>query len=120
MNQLKSSPATPSTFRLMRALCRTMRKTEWEFRTSLYKHEFRPKQYIRQKGEEDSCPLTFTWHVASGQFYNSRDWEPAAYKLGFPAYLAEDIIGAADEVMFSERDRQLRRILLRAAGLKEP
>lgn len=112
--------AQASLFRKMRSLCRTMRKTEWEFRHHLYGTS--KSRYIRQKGAEDSCPLTFTWEMASGQSYFSRDWETVARKLGFNFDIAEDIILAADDhdLITTNHMRQIRRILLRAAGLKEP
>jgi len=111
-----------SLFRKMRALCRTMRKTDWEFRYDLYGTS--ASTFLRQKDQEDSCPLTFTWFVASGQFYHSRDWEPVSRKLGFKLHEAEKIIMSADHgnsktVMASKTCKRMRRILLRAAGLKE-
>ncbi len=114
----------PTTFRLLRALVRTMGKTEWEFRRNLY--GVSRSNFLRQKGEEDSCPLTFTWRIASGQLYRSRDWQTVGHKLGFNAQLAELIILAADHGegngfgTAGGTRRRIRRILLRAAGLKEP
>lgn len=97
-------------FRRMRALTRSMRKgTAWRLNVEDIRHG-------------DQCPLTFV-----GGLKGSGSWaaEKAALRLGLEE-LTVPIMVAADRPQYFEsemsnprRHRRLRRILLRAAGLKE-
>jgi hypothetical protein len=98
-----------SLFRKMRALTRAMRKgTGWRLGCEEIRHG-------------DQCPLTFV----GGYLGSSGNRAIAAATQMGLGYLATPIMCAADsQESFSDsiypwKHRRLRRILLRAAGLKE-
>jgi len=91
-------------FRKMRALTRTMRKgTAWRLNCGAIRHG-------------DQCPLTFVTGKKGSNLIQAAE---AAIDLGLSGWTSS-IISAADTKNGRVKHRQLRRILLRAAGLKEP
>ena len=96
--------AKASLFRKLRALTRAMRKgTAWRLDDDRIRHG-------------DQCPLTFVGGYSGGSGMQAAE---AATKLGLKGH-ASEIMGAADHFEHTNRNRnRLRRILLRAAGLKE-
>ncbi len=125
MNTLASQPQTQaSDFRLLRALCRTMGKTEW----AAVPHSG-GGQLIRTWAcllgatghRYPHCPLAFAAKVATGQHLTNGQFCTAGYLLGMKMSLVADIAAAADGDLRTVERKQVRRILLRAAGLpKEP
>ncbi len=117
MNTLASQPQTQaSTFRLLRALCRTMGKTEW----AAVSHNV-GGQLIRTMHRYHHCPLAFAAKVATGQHLTNVHFCTAGHLLGMKMSLAADITAAADGDLRTGERKQVRRILLKAAGLlKEP
>ena len=105
MNDDAKILATVSTFRKLRAFCRTMKKGEWYLNAD---HELRCAGRLT---EYPHCPLSF---VAGTRDYT--DWQRASTKLGFKCKEYAEIIAASDHYRPSIK---MRRILLRAAGLKE-
>jgi hypothetical protein len=100
--------AQASLFRRMWALCRTMRKTRWHFHNN---------NSIRCGS---ACPLTFAAYV-SGKYHtlHSSHWRSAGKQLGFTVQECGKIVDAADDHPRALVPDRMRRILLRAAGLKE-
>jgi len=100
--------AQASLFRKMRALCRTMRKTQWYFDRN---------NCIRYGS---ACPLTFVAYV-SDKYHtmHAAAWGPAGRQLGFTDKECAKIVDAVDGRPGSLEPDRMRRILVRAAGLKE-
>jgi len=100
-----------SLFRKIRALCRTMRKgNQWEFYNEAIRHRI-----AWMKDDDIQCPLTFVANLPGcGVFTTFR----AAEMIGLESW-SNPIMRAADTKQGPKSQRKLRRILLRAAGLKE-
>lgn len=101
-----------TTFRLLRALTRTMQKCEWRLQGTTIRAWF--KDYA-------ACPLTFVEKIATGRRTVRRLYETdeAGEGLGIPHELTAAIAYAADSIIFlTSKEVKLRRILLKAARLK--
>jgi hypothetical protein len=106
---------TTNTFRQIRALCRTMRKTTWKKAPNIYQR----LECIRTL--DDHCPLTFTALVATGKDLELQQFRNAGALLGITSRLSTRIADAADNhlILYDHKSfvLKLRRILLKAAGL---
>src|SRR6266540_1273539 len=93
-----------NSFRRIRALCRTMRKTKWRLYNEIV---------LRTNDEKTFCPLQF---IMDEQY----DYCPLAMeKLGFTNRECRRIMEAADTFApISSKVAQMRRILFRAVNLK--
>src|SRR2546429_309103 len=114
----RTSTSTPmnSTFRLLRALTRTMQKCEWELIGGLL---IRARHHCKDDGGS-VCPLTFVERIAFGLKSERTIFDPtgAGFRLGFSVRQIDSIVEAADGP--SVGHRQLRRILLKAARIINP
>ena len=107
MNTDTETLAAASTFRKLRALCRAMRKWQWCFDFD----EAVQHGSIRTGWRNTICPLS----AIEGK--HSVFAEKIGRDHGFSECMLRKIVHAADNN--EGCDRRLRRILLRAAGLKE-
>jgi|KBSSwiStaDraftv2_1062776.scaffolds.fasta_scaffold294132_5 hypothetical protein len=112
---LKGDDATvlrqASLFRKMRALTRAMRKgTAWQLLGCSLRHP------TSRFTVDNQCPLTFTAGIKGS---HGADAERSANRMGFDNAEAKEIMWAADAPLSGHAQRRLRRVLFRAAGLKE-
>jgi len=105
MNDDAKTLAAASTFRKLRAFCRTMKKGDWYLNEA---HALRCPGWLTR---HPHCPLSF---VAGTRDYT--EWQVASRKLGFTHKEYSEILAASDH---NRPSIKMRRILLRAAGLKE-
>lgn len=115
MKDLIAIKKPQSTFRLIRALCRTMGKTQWKI------HQTLGMDLIRTADRKLMCPLAFAATVATGRPFCTSAPSEAWISLGIGNILGSSVASAADSrttsVNRSPRHRKLRQILLKAAGL---
>ncbi len=108
MEEMKPDTETltaASTFRKFRAFCRTMQKGQW------YLDEILAIRCRSRLSEHPHCPLSFV-----GGTRDYTNWQIASRKLGFTHKEYTEIIAASDH---NRPSIKMRRILLRAAGLRE-
>lgn len=99
---------------------RTMRKFLRVFRSLPQKFWIDRGGYLRVKWHPESCPVIAVCEQVTGVKYAQSDNGEAVRAMGFPMWLANRIMAAADDMVDIDNKRgslRLRRRLLEAKGL---